>query len=66
MLGYERVSNEPDADLALRLTREAKIASIPVSIFYDEQGANDHRVLRFCFCKDDDTLRRGAAILRGL
>ena len=66
LLGYQRVSNEADADLALRLTREAKIASIPVSIFYDEQSANDHKVLRFCFCKDDDTLRRGAAILRGL
>ena len=66
LLGYERVSSEPDAELAFRLTREAKIASIPVSIFYDEPGANDHRVLRFCFCKDDETLRRGAEILRGL
>lgn len=63
LLGYERVWNEPDSELAFRLTREAKIASIPVSIFYGEPGANDHKVLRFCFCKDDDTLRRGAAIL---
>ena len=66
LLGYERVSNERDEDLAFRLTREAKIASIPVSIFYSDPGANDHKVLRFCFCKDDDTLRQGAGILREL
>ncbi len=66
LLGYERIFNEPDAQLAVRLTREAKIASIPVSIFYDNAHANDHKVLRFCFCKDDDTLRRGAGILRDL
>ena len=66
LLGYERFSNELDTDLAMRLTREAKIASIPVSLFYEDQAARDHRVLRFCFCKDDDTLRRGAEILCGL
>ena len=66
LLGYERLFNEPDAELALRLTREEKIASIPVSIFYGDPSANDHRVLRFCFCKDDETLRRGARILRNL
>ena len=66
LLGYERVFNERDSELAFRLTREAKLASIPVSIFYDDPGAHDHKVLRFCFCKDDDTLRRGAEILRAL
>lgn len=66
LLGYERLFNERDSDLAFRLTREAKLASIPVSIFYGNPDANDHRVLRFCFCKDDDTLRRGAEILRDL
>ena len=66
LLGYERFSNELDTDLAMRLTREAKIASIPVSLFYEDQAARDHRVLRFCFCKDDDTLRQGAEILCGL
>ncbi len=66
LLGYRRFSNEADRELAFRLTRQAKIASIPVSIFYDVPQRNDHRVLRFCFCKDDDTLRRGAEILRGL
>ena len=66
LLGYERLFDENDADLAFRLTREAKLASIPVSIFYGDPQANDHKMLRFCFCKDDATLRRGAEILRGL
>ena len=66
LLGYERFCDEADTELAVRLTREAKLASIPVSIFYDDPAANDYKVLRFCFCKDDDTLRRGAEILCGL
>ncbi len=64
LLGYEAISEEHDAELAIRLTREAKIASIPVSPFYEKDPG--HRVLRFCFAKDDDTLRHGAEILCSL
>jgi methionine transaminase len=60
-LSYERVSDEPDTELAVRLTREHGIASIPVSVFYREPP--QHRVLRFCFAKSDATLTRGAEIL---
>jgi methionine transaminase len=60
-LCYARVSEERDTDLAVRLTRERGIASIPVSVFYREPP--QHRVLRFCFAKSDDTLARGAEIL---
>ena len=51
-------------DLARRLTRESRIASIPVSVFYAQPP--DHRMLRFCFAKDDATLRLGAEILCSL
>ena len=64
LLGYGELTDEGDSELAFRLTREAKIASIPTSIFYADRA--DHKMLRFCFCKDDDTLRRGAEILLGL
>lgn len=64
LLDYSRFSGERDVDLARRLTRQAKIASIPVSVFY--QSDPGHRVLRFCFAKDDDTLRRAAEILCSL
>lgn len=63
-LCYERVSDERDTDLAMRLTRERGIAAIPVSVFYREPP--QHRVLRFCFAKSDDTLARGAEILSRL
>jgi methionine transaminase len=61
LLDYRRVSNESDVDLARRLTIEHGVASIPVSVFY--QHAPEQRLLRFCFAKDDATLRRAAEIL---
>ena len=60
-VGYERVSDERDTDLAVRLTKEHRIASIPVSVFY--ANPRYEKVLRFCFAKSDDTLKRGAEIL---
>ena len=60
-LRYDAISDERDTDLAIRLTREYGIASIPVSVFYRE--APEHKVLRFCFAKSETTLARGAAIL---
>jgi methionine aminotransferase len=64
LIDYGGVFDEGDASLAKRLTREVKLASIPVSVFYDEDPG--HTVLRLCFAKDDDTLRRGAEILCSL
>jgi methionine aminotransferase len=61
-LCYEAISDERDTDLAVRLTRERGIASIPVSVFYREPP--QHKVLRFCFAKSEATLQRGADILR--
>ena len=63
-LRYDAVSDERDVDLAVRLTREKGVASIPVSVFYREPP--QHKVLRFCFAKSEATLEKGAAILRGL
>ena len=63
-LAYDAISDERDTDLAIRLTKEKGVASIPVSVFYREPPA--HKVLRFCFSKSDETLAKGAAILRQL
>ncbi|HET7598398.1 MAG TPA: methionine aminotransferase [Burkholderiales bacterium] len=60
-LRYDAISDEPDTELAIRLTKERGIASIPVSVFYREPPA--HKVLRFCFAKSEETLARGAEIL---
>jgi aspartate/methionine/tyrosine aminotransferase len=53
LASYAAISDEPDTQLAERLTREIGVASIPVSVFYDRPQQN--RVLRFCFAKNDDT-----------
>jgi methionine transaminase len=60
-LAYDAISDEKDIDLAVRLTKEKGIASIPVSVFYREPPP--HKVLRFCFAKSEETLARGAEIL---
>lgn len=61
---YGRVSDEPAADFAQRLVREFGVATIPLSAFY--RDGTDHRVIRFCFAKRDETLRQAAARLARL
>ena len=39
-----------DKDLAIRITKEAGVATIPVSVFYHDE--KDDKVLRFCFSKE--------------
>ncbi len=61
LFSYKNFSNEPDQALAEYLTKKAKVASIPVSVFYHNQ--TDHQYLRFCFAKGDDTLRKAVVLL---
>jgi methionine aminotransferase len=59
---YAGFSNEADKDLAIRLTKECGIATIPVSAFY--QNGEDNKVLRFCFAKKEETLEKAIASLK--
>ncbi|MGD1845928.1 MAG: methionine aminotransferase [Salibacteraceae bacterium] len=61
LLDYSAISEESDTDYAVRLTKEMKVASIPVSVFYHSRV--DHKVLRFCFAKQEETLAQAAEIL---
>ncbi|WP_378180939.1 methionine aminotransferase [Aquimarina sp. SS2-1] len=61
LLDYSKITDEEDVAFAEKLTKEHKIASIPVSVFNLNQL--DDKVLRFCFAKTDDTLKRAAEIL---
>ena len=56
---YSGYSDEADMDLAIRLTKEYKIATIPVSAFY--KNGEDNKVLRFCFAKNRTTLEKAVA-----
>ena len=53
--------NGSDTAIARSMTMDRKLASIPVSSFYHDK--TDHRVLRFCFAKSDETLMKAAEIL---
>jgi len=64
VLGFEGISEESDVDFAKRLTVEHKIAAIPISVFYNRPI--DHKVLRFCFAKQDETLKRAAEIITSI
>jgi len=62
LLDYSAISNENDYEFAVRLTKEYKVASIPVSVFYKDR--TDNKVLRFCFAKEESTLASAAERLK--
>lgn len=64
LLNYENITDEYDVDFAKRLTIEKGLASIPLSVF--NCNNEDNKVLRFCFAKTEDTLKKAADILCGI
>jgi len=61
LLDYSEITDIKDTEFAIQLTEHNKIASIPVSVFYN--SAPDSKVLRFCFAKDNETLEKASEIL---
>jgi len=61
ILSYKNISDEDDVNFAARLTREHGLASIPVSVFYHQKI--DHKLLRFCIAKQEQTLLQATKIL---
>ena len=55
---FSGFSSESDNDFAVRLIREAKVATIPPSAFYSD-GTNTG-IIRLSFSKDNQTLLEGA------
>ncbi|HEY6976842.1 MAG TPA: methionine aminotransferase [Chitinophagaceae bacterium] len=51
---YSEFTDEDDHQLAIRLTKEYGVATIPMSSFYKD--GTDNKVLRFCFAKKEATL----------
>ena len=64
LLDYSEITKEQDDELAKRWTREIGVASIPLSVFCEAPLTKN--LLRFCFAKDDDTLRSAAERLTAL
>ena len=61
---YSAISTLPDVEFARWLTIEHGVATIPVSVFY--QQPPDTRLVRFCFAKENATLDAAAERLRRL
>lgn len=55
---YSELSDMPDTEFAQWLTKEVGVAAIPVSVFCEAPHCS--RLVRFCFAKDDQTLRDAA------
>lgn len=61
---YGAISRKADTKFAEWLTREHKVAAIPVSVFYAKPP--ERQFIRFCFAKHDDTLRAAAERLAAI
>lgn len=57
---YGHLSKKSDLLIAEQMTRQLKVACIPVSVFYST--GQDHQVIRFCFAKKEEELEE--ALLR--
>ena len=62
LLKFDKISKESDIEIANRLTQEFKLAAIPISVFFED--GHDASYLRFCFAKEDDTLKKAGEIMQ--
>jgi aminotransferase len=63
LAGYGALSDLPDPEFAVKLVKEAGVATVPVSSFYASPDPG-RRMVRFAFCKTEDVLLEAARRLR--
>jgi methionine transaminase len=61
LLGHSEITDKKDTEFANWLITEHGLASVPVSAFYHNNY--DGKMLRFCFAKSSDVLKKAAEIL---
>lgn len=59
---YDGISDLPDTEFVKELTIKHGVAAIPVSAFYTAEPPGQ-KLIRFCFAKNDDELKKAAEIL---
>ena len=64
LVDYSSVSDLCEAEFCQWLTRELRVAAIPLSVFYAD--GFEQRLARLCFAKQDTTLQTALARLRRL
>lgn len=58
LASYKSITDEKDTEVVKWLTKEFKVAAIPVSVFYHKNM--DQKIIRFCFAKENETLEKAA------
>ena len=58
ILNYSQITEENDINFVHRLAKEHGVGGIPISVFNIDKA--DHKHLRFCFAKKDETLIKAA------
>lgn len=61
---YEKISTLPDKEFCIWLTKEYKVATIPLSSFYQDQ--KNTGMIRFCFSKKEETILKAVENLKKL
>lgn len=64
LVRYNSIKDCSDQAFCEWLTREKKVACIPISVFYPDK--TDNQVVRFCFAKKDETLIHAAELLHSI
>lgn len=64
LASYEKMSDLPDKDFAVWITKNYGVAVIPISAFY--QNGKDDKLVRLCFCKKDETIIEAAKRLSAI
>ncbi len=55
LMDYSAISDLPEDEFAIWLTKEYGVATIPLSPFY-HQAEMENKLVRFCFAKKDETI----------
>ena len=63
-VSFAHLSGQSDVAVSKNLTEKPGVASIPTSVFYNNN--TDHKILRFCFAKDDEVLLQAAERLKNV
>ena len=64
VLDYSKISNLNDIEFCEWMTKDKGLASIPLSVFYND--LKDEKLIRLCFAKQESTLQKAVKVLNML
>ncbi|WP_133552755.1 methionine aminotransferase [Algoriphagus boseongensis] len=64
LASYGHLSKISDRELAEKMTKELRVACIPISVFYSDK--KDDKIIRFCFAKEEAELEEALNRLKNL